>query len=450
MPKGSRTWEPRWHALDALRAAAMLSVLLAHSSLAYIRYNVPCLLWAVHDRSTHLVFDILFHWTRIAVPLFFTLSGFFSVLLYEAKGRAGFLKDRARRILVPLLVGILTVLPLSLWIWAYGWFQSGRCSDLQFLKMVFLDPEIRAQRYGPGHLWFIEYTSIYIIIYYLIRSRLARSGGPYVAAPCPGRREAVFFAPATPFVLAAPTALLLWLSHEPNGLDALLNRRNCFAPDPLRLIFYGLFFAFGVRLHRVRFGLGFLGRRAWVLLALSLLTFALRFLLLRRDLTGQLDPSWVPVEALLGALTCWLSLYALLGLVQRYVRHETRVIRYLADASYWVYWSHFPITGLVQIHLSRVSIPLGLKFLLVVAVTLGWTLASYQTLVRYTGLGRWLHGPRQRGAVRLFAGPHPHRRLAKPQGRPTSRSLGKAVNPAKGLSSNWMNSPTVSGRFPRP
>ena len=104
MLKGSAPREPRWHALDALRAAAMLSVLLAHSSLAYIRYDVPGLLWAVRDRSTHPVFDMLFHATRIAVPLFFTLSGFFSVLLFEAKGRAGFLLDRTRRILAPLLV----------------------------------------------------------------------------------------------------------------------------------------------------------------------------------------------------------------------------------------------------------------------------------------------------------------------------------------------------------
>ena len=420
MPKGSMPREPRWHALDALRASAMLSVLLAHGSLAYIRYDVPGLLWAVRDRSTHPVFDVLFHWTRIAVPLFFTLSGFFSALLYEAKGRAGFLQDRTRRILVPLLVGILSVLPLTLWIWAYGWLRTGRCSDLQFLKMAFIDPEIRAQRYGPGHLWFLEYSLVYIILYCIIGPRLARSDGPCAATPPPGRWEAVFFAPAAPFVLAAPTALLLWLSHEPSGLDALLNRRNCFVPDPLRLIFYGLFFAFGVRLHRVRFGLGCLGRRAWVLLALSLLTFALRFLLLRLDLAGRLDPSWVPVEAILGALTCWLSLYSLLGLVQRHIRHETRAIRYLADASYWVYWCHLPITGLVQVHLSRVSIPVGLKFLLVVGVTLGWTLASYQTLVRYTSLGRWLHGPRHRSVFRSYAGPH--RRIRTEMARRRART----------------------------
>ncbi len=395
---GART--PRWHALDALRVVALLPVIVSHGSLAYVRHEVPCLLWAVRDRSTHVVFDVLFHWTRVAVPLFFALGGFFAAVIYQAKGRSGFLKDRACRILVPLLAEIPTVLPLSLWVWAYGWSRSGRCSDLQLLRLMFLDPEIRANRYGPGHLWFLENLCIYLAGYVLFRTAADRRGGAASGAPRGGRGESRLLSPVMPVLLAVPTALLLWASHEPNGLDAVLNRRNRFVPDPYGLVFYGLFFAFGVALHRARFGLCRLRRGCWALLAASLLTFALRFLILDRDIGGRLPPSWVPLGALLGSLTCWLSVYALLGLAVTCVRGESRAIRYQADASYWVYWCHFPVVGLVQIHLARAEVPLALKFAAVVVVTLGWTLASYQVLVRHTALGRWLHGPRDRGRPR--------------------------------------------------
>src|SRR5262249_11655099 len=40
--------------------------------------------------------------------------------------------------------------------------------------------------------------------------------------------------------------------------------------------------------------------------------------------------------------------------------------------------------------------PAGVKFLLVVGLTTVLGLASYQTLVRHTFLGTWLHGPRPR------------------------------------------------------
>ena len=93
-PRASST---RWHSLDALRAAAMASVLISHGSLAYVTVPLPALPWIVRGPSTHIGFDALFHWTRVAVPLFFALSGFFAVLIHDAKGPTGFLVDRARR-----------------------------------------------------------------------------------------------------------------------------------------------------------------------------------------------------------------------------------------------------------------------------------------------------------------------------------------------------------------
>ncbi|MGE3820463.1 MAG: acyltransferase family protein [Isosphaeraceae bacterium] len=391
-----RAREPRWHALDTLRAAAMASVLISHGSLAYIHHRIPGLLWLVHDPSDWLVFDVLFHWTRVAVPLFFALSGFFAVLIHDAKGPTGFLKDRARRILTPLLVGLLTVLPLSLWVWAYGWFRSGRCSDRQFLRLVFSDPELRSNRLGTGHLWFLVYALGYLAIYAACRHLTRHRPRPQADEPTP-RWGRALLSPLAPLALTLPTALILWLTHEPNGIDALLNRRNAFLPEPSRFLYYGLFFAFGVALHRIRGDLDRLRPWAWTYLGVSLLAFAGRFAHLMVELPGTpATNGQIITSSFLGALTCWTSVYALLGVAQRYATRESARARYLADASYWVYWCHMPILGLLEVHLLPMPWPQGLKFVVVVAVTGAWTLATYQVFVRHTAIGRWLHGPRQR------------------------------------------------------
>lgn len=415
--------QARWHALDTLRAAAMASVLVSHGSLAYIHYKIPGLLWLVHDPSDGLTFDFLFHWTRVAVPLFFALSGFFAVLIYNTKGPRGFLIDRARRILVPLLVGLVTVLPLSLWVWAYGWFRSGRCSDRQFLRLVFSDPELRSNRLGTGHLWFLVYALGYLAVYgafrHLTRNR-QRSG----SIEEPPKWGPALLSPLAPLALALPTALVLWFSHEPDGIDALLNRRNTFLPEPAKFIYYGIFFAFGVAMHRARGELDGLRRWAWPCLVASLLAFGGRFAYLLVELSGTpATADQVLMSAILGALTCWLGVYAMLGLAQRYATRGSARARYLADASYWVYWCHMPILGLLEVHLLPMAWPAWCKFAVVVTCTGAWTLATYHVFVRHTAIGRWLHGPRDRGPSSRARGvtTHPGGEATRPVGLDRSK-----------------------------
>jgi hypothetical protein len=50
------------------------------------------------------------------MPVFFVMSGYFSALLLDRRGRAGLIRHRARRILLPLLLGLLTIVPAIWWI----------------------------------------------------------------------------------------------------------------------------------------------------------------------------------------------------------------------------------------------------------------------------------------------------------------------------------------------
>jgi peptidoglycan/LPS O-acetylase OafA/YrhL len=106
----------RRHDLDALRAFAMLLGIALHASLSF-----STLPWVVHDSrqsGLYSVFMMALHGFRL--PLFFLVSGFFTTMLWRRRGLASLLKQRAVRILVPCLVGLVTIIPVLHWVseWA--------------------------------------------------------------------------------------------------------------------------------------------------------------------------------------------------------------------------------------------------------------------------------------------------------------------------------------------
>jgi len=100
----------RRHDLDALRAFAMLLGIALHAALAYTGAG-----WVVSDDRISAGLGMLvpaIHGFRM--PLFFLLSGFFSAMLWRHRGLADLLAQRARRILLPLMLGCLTIVP-AMW-----------------------------------------------------------------------------------------------------------------------------------------------------------------------------------------------------------------------------------------------------------------------------------------------------------------------------------------------
>lgn len=108
----------RRHDLDALRAFAMLLGIALHAAMSF--FPSP---WPVQDSRQSPLYGLaigLIHGFRM--PLFFLVSGCFTMLVYRRRGLAALLRQRAARILLPLLVSLVTVLPL-LW-WAAVWVQK--------------------------------------------------------------------------------------------------------------------------------------------------------------------------------------------------------------------------------------------------------------------------------------------------------------------------------------
>ncbi len=386
----------RYHGLDALRAATMLVVVAIHAALAYTVFPIPDLVWLVRDPSAHRTFDLFCWWSLGISSPFYLMSGFFARELYRAHGSGAFVVNRVLRIVVPFVAAGLIVFPATFLVWSAGWMASGQCTFTEFRRMRFLDPEMQRNLYGPIHLWSLEFLAIFLAAFWIaIELRRARGSPGSSVSGWLDRAGELIASPWRPLLLALPTCLVLWSGHAMSGLDALLDRHNSFIPDAFRLLHNALFFAAGVVVHRSLHNLPRLATQAWTYLALSCPVFFIRAYLVERDLTASLTGSQALMLAASGALFTWLLTFGCLGLALRASR-PWPAIRYLADSSYWIYLCHLPVVGLVQISLFAVQVPAILKFIAALGISMGLGLASYQVLVRYTTIGVWLHGRRER------------------------------------------------------
>ncbi|MEM9345597.1 MAG: acyltransferase family protein [Planctomycetota bacterium] len=395
----------RFHGFDALRGGAMLLGIVLHAAITYMERPMDGLLWPLGNQPTHVSFDVLFWWIHgWRIPLFFVMAGFFAAMLARRRGPAGFLKHRVDRILKPVIVASFTLLPIMYYLWGWGWLLEGRATGEEVWQFDFEDPGIEEHFIGPAHLWFLNYLIVFSLVYWAILK--LRTSKPTGDEPTLGPVRAWCFISAfRPVVFAIPTALFLLadpgfylgyhhvipLSIEQWGYEAA------------QIAYQGVFFVTGVYLFRLHREMDAMKKYAWVYLGLAQVVFVVGGMMISTLVADPYADSTEPAYrigiAVSIALFCWLMIWGLTGIGLTLLAKPRSVVRWLSDSAYWVYLVHLPVVALMMIVMKDWPIGPWLKFLIIVGVASVLTLVSYQQLVRYTAIGRWLNGPRTRPAT---------------------------------------------------
>jgi peptidoglycan/LPS O-acetylase OafA/YrhL len=98
--------------------------------------------------------------------------------------------------------------------------------------------------------------------------------------------------------------------------------------------------------------------------------------------------------AFLYSLGSWTWTFAIVGLALRFFSFESARMRYVSDASYWIYIMHIPVIFLLQAALITLPWHWSVKFTVIMAVALPLLFASYHVMVRRTVIGKVLNGRR--------------------------------------------------------
>lgn len=109
----------RFHDLDALRAFAMLLGIVLHAATPFVPY------WHEGQSGSAFLGGLFIAIHGFRMPLFFLLSGFFTSLLWRRRGTRALLQHRLRRVGLPFVLALLTILPLVWWAQLWGFRRIG-------------------------------------------------------------------------------------------------------------------------------------------------------------------------------------------------------------------------------------------------------------------------------------------------------------------------------------
>lgn len=186
--------------------------------------------------------------------------------------------------------------------------------------------------------------------------------------------------------------------------SAALDTETAFLVQPKILLAYGVFVGFGWVLYLNRQEVDRFATRAWLWMAAGILFFC-GYLGYMLSLEGEYLIAGNGGRGLVAA-AMWTLIYGFIGLFVRYYNHPTPLGRYLADASYWVFLIHLPITIWVPGLMNGWHVHAIMKSAITLAVTTIVAVATYDLFVRSTAIGAFLNGKRHpRGLPEVAAPP---------------------------------------------
>lgn len=397
----------RHHAMDALRAFALLLGVFFHAAESFCPERWS---WAIVDVRAHWIASFFQHTVHsFRMPLFFVMAGFFAHMLIQQRGVRRFATQRLQRVVLPFALGWPLIVPLGVGLWIVGSQMSGQYPALAAYLHIDAPQEASAllaawdfyrsgaalrEGFTLGHLWFLNQLIHLYLIFLVLRGAgglLQKWGLPVAGALDVALAWALRSGALLPLLAALVTLPILAMGGNvstPN--DTLL-------PPPEVTCTYAVCFGLGWLLHRQPAFLPQVGT-AWVRLLVGGLALSVV-----NQWGGLLEwlgvsegiPVWPGlVRSFVHGLTMWCFVLGFIGFFQRFASTDNQTCRYLADASYWIYLVHLPLVVLLQLLVWEIDAHGGLKYFAIMATSLPILILSYHYLVRATFIGVLLNGRR--------------------------------------------------------
>ncbi len=343
----------RRYGLDWLRIFVVFLLFPFHTARVFDSWEPNYVKDATNAFSTWFVAGIGFWF----MALLFVIAGFSTFHALQKRTVKEYIKERMLRLLVPLLFGIVLIVPVQ------GYFASLQHEGftggyIQFLAQYFTDFHDLSGYTGgftPAHLWFILYLFVIslCLLPLLLRLRAPKESG---------------------FV---KTWVLLLAFVPMTAAEALpaIGGKNPF--------FFALLFMFGFLIARSSGVMEKVRRmRFWTLAAAIVLSPV--YIVLASSLGW---PDGINLlaggVALLRNLCVWLTILALMGLADMYINKPSPALSYFNNASYPVYVLHQSVMMILAYYIVSTDLSPAAKFLAIMLGTLAACIAFYEAFRRF-------------------------------------------------------------------
>ncbi|MBX3254217.1 MAG: acyltransferase family protein [Chitinophagaceae bacterium] len=381
--------QTRIHGIDALRAVAMLLGVLLHATIAY--RVIPEKHWVHDEQYNHWLFDFTYSFIHsFRMPLFFIIAGYFCRLLYKRVGEKEFIKRRWVRVGLPFVVGMLTIVPMGMI--PYSFYTFYYKHHLPFEKALSQSIFRMPGTTGVAHLWFLyNLMMFYFVTIVLMRLKRIEFFNKAAVKFVNWWKKRSFNIVLWPLLLSIPVWLILfWEKNLFISADTHIRPKHI-----SYIIFYGYFFGLGWLIHlRPTLFQAFVNNFLYLLLV-GCTIMCLLFYVEWNELQHQ-SYAWFLFFKMLAAMQVVFLSLGFIGFFLRFFNLENHFWKYISDASYWVYLVHLGLVISIQIIFLNSSVPGWLRFPIALIIPIIISVVTYQWFVRYTIIGKVLHGERKR------------------------------------------------------
>ena len=310
------------------------------------------------------------------MPLLFVLAGASTYLALGRRSRGEYTRERVKRLLVPLVFGILVLVPPQTWYGAR--FNSGyQWSYLRYLTsdgLFHIDFQEGGDYFGGlgfAHLWFILFLLL-----------ISLTALPLWAA---GRREGSRLVGFSRFLAHPATWPVAGLAIFLGGALP--------SPGDKNIFYFLVFFALGYL--ALCSGEFTAAARRWTWPAVTVgAAGAVWWTATSIWRNGLADPSAALVGVdLAGSTLCWVFIVGLLGLGSRLLNTPSAALAYLSEGSYAVYLLHQTVIVVLAFYIVGLDLSWPVQWLILLVAAVAGTFLVYEGLRRVAWL-RFLFGMR--------------------------------------------------------
>ena len=377
--------------LDWLRVLAILGVLFFHSAMPFAAE----LDWHIKNKETSSLFlEFNFFLSRFRMPLLFFISGSVTFFMLKKRSIGQFIRMRFKRLFVPLIFGILLLVPIQIYIERV--LQGFGGNFFQFYPTVFTTGFYPSGNLSWHHLWFLAYLFVYDVVF-----------AP-VFKYCISNRESLlwlkwFAAKKRMYWLTVPsiicfTALIL---HFPET-HALIN-------DWCWVIYWLFFLLIGFACMCIPDLLQSVERNRITSFTLAFLSIILlNYLRWNGFEPYKLFSEWKnhPLTYLylaLYPLIAWLWVFTIIGYGKKYLNKATKELSYMNGAAYPFYILHQTVIVVIVYYVIKTSDTILGKYIFIVFTSLLISMGIYHLFIRPFKVGRFLFGSEKKSQDRFLS-----------------------------------------------
>jgi glucans biosynthesis protein C len=376
MPTPTDSSPERQHYLDWLRIIAFGLLVLYHVGMYYVS-------WDWHIKSPH-VLTALEPWMRLVSPwrmdLLFLVSGAVtSIMLRRRSADARWLRERAARLLWPLLFGMLVIVPPQSYlevVHRYG-YAGGY---LEFMGRYLSHDTSFCNANGHclilptwNHLWYLPYLFVYTLLLWAVLRRVPLLLDRLAGALTPALGAAGLI--VWPIMLLALTRV---------ALRARFPVTHALVDDWFSHVQFLPMFVFGAAYARAPSLAERMEALRWKALAWALAAGVVMLVVLPP--ASRASGASAAAHACVYSALQWCAIVAALGFARRHLNFDASARRHLTDAVFTIYILHQTITIVLAHTLLPWALAPALEAPLLVVGTFAFSMLGYECVRRVAWL----------------------------------------------------------------